>query len=94
MFRIHASCYGNFSTSPKPKDGIPPLVGCPRLLIQYIHSLPLNWKLFLPPQPEHVPRRGESDSSWERDHGENPDVDGKITLSVLSGSGMWGHGLD
>jgi len=29
---------GVVSTSPNPQVGGPPLVGCPRLLIQYIHS--------------------------------------------------------
>jgi hypothetical protein len=78
------SCY----TSPKPKNGKPPLVGGPRLLIQYIRSYPLYWKLFLHSQPEDVPRRGDSGSSWERDHVDNTDVDGKIILSGSSGSGM------
>jgi hypothetical protein len=30
--------WGLLSTSPKPQAGVPPLVGCLRLLIQYIHS--------------------------------------------------------
>jgi hypothetical protein len=31
---------GVVSTSPNPQAGGPPLVGCPRLLIQFIHSYP------------------------------------------------------
>jgi len=31
---------GVVSTSPNPQAGGPPLVGCPRLLIQYIRSYP------------------------------------------------------
>ena len=31
---------GVISTSPKPQAGVPPFVGCPRLLIQYIRSYP------------------------------------------------------
>ena len=31
---------GFVSTSPKPQAGGPPLVGCPRLLIQFIRSYP------------------------------------------------------
>jgi hypothetical protein len=31
---------GAVSLTPNPKAGGPPLVGCPRLLIQYIHRYP------------------------------------------------------
>jgi hypothetical protein len=31
---------GVFSPTPNPQAGGPPLVGCPRLLIQYIRSCP------------------------------------------------------
>jgi len=34
---------------PKPQAGVPPLVSCPRLLIQYIHSYPLNVEPTQPP---------------------------------------------
>ena len=37
---------------PTPKAGWPPLVGCPRLLIQYIRSYPPYRRPFLHPQPE------------------------------------------
>jgi hypothetical protein len=45
------------STSPKPHDGGPLLVGCLRLLIQYICSYPPYWTQFLHPQPEDAPCR-------------------------------------
>jgi hypothetical protein len=32
--------WGVFSPSPNPQAGVPPFVGCLRLLIQYIHSCP------------------------------------------------------
>jgi hypothetical protein len=55
------SQWGVVSTSPNPQSGGPPLVGCPRLLIQYIRSCPLNWRPFLHPQPVDAPCRGDSD---------------------------------
>jgi hypothetical protein len=36
------------STSPNPQAGGPPLVGCPLLLIQYIHSYPPYLQAFPP----------------------------------------------
>jgi hypothetical protein len=55
---------GFVSTSPNPKME-DPLVGCPRLLIQFIHSYPPYWRPFLYPQPEDAPRRGDRDPhSW------------------------------
>jgi len=39
----------------------PPLVGSPRLLIQYIRSYPPYWGPFLYPQPENAPCRGDRD---------------------------------
>ena len=47
------------STSPKPQNGRSHLSGCPRLLIQYIHSYPPYWRPFLHPQPEDAPCRGD-----------------------------------
>ena len=38
---------GVFSTSPNPQAGGPPLVGCPRLLIQFIRSYPPYRRPFL-----------------------------------------------
>ena len=38
---------GVFSTSPNPQAGGPPLVGCPPLLIQFIHSYPPYRRPFL-----------------------------------------------
>src|SRR5215469_15427868 len=52
---------GVVSTSPNPQAGGPPLVGCPRLLIQYIRSYPPYRRPFLQPQPEDAPCRGDRD---------------------------------
>ena len=52
---------GVVSTSPNPQAGGPPLVGCPRLLIQFIRSYPPYRRLFLYPQPEDAPCRGDRD---------------------------------
>jgi hypothetical protein len=49
------------STSPNPQAGGPPLVGFPRLLIQYIRSYPPYRRPFLHPQPEDAPCRGDRD---------------------------------
>jgi len=49
------------STSPNPQAGGPPLVGCPRLLIQYIRSYPPYRRPFLYSQPEDAPCRGDRD---------------------------------
>jgi hypothetical protein len=53
--------WGVVSTSPNPQDGGPPIFGCPRRLIQYIHSYPPYWRPFLHPQPEDAPCRGHAD---------------------------------
>ena len=53
--------WGVVSTSPNLQAGGPPLVRCPRLLIQYIHSYPPYLSLFLYPWPEDVPCRGDRD---------------------------------
>ena len=52
---------GVLSTSPNPQAGGPLLVGCPRLIIQYIRSCPPYWRPFLHPQPEDAPCRGDRD---------------------------------
>ena len=49
------------STSPNPQAGGPPLVGCPRLLIQIIHSYLPYRRPLLHPQPEEAPCRGDRD---------------------------------
>ena len=36
-------------------------MGCPRLLIQYVRSYSPYWRLFLHPQPEDAPCRGDKD---------------------------------
>ena len=46
---------------PNPQAGGPPLVGSPRLLIQYIRSYPPSWRTFPHPQPEDAPCRGDRD---------------------------------
>jgi hypothetical protein len=57
----------NVSTSPNPQAGGPPLVSCPRLLIQYICILSYSpyWRPFLHLQPKDVQCRGDRDPvSW------------------------------
>jgi hypothetical protein len=49
------------SPSPNPQAGGPPLVGCPRMLIQYIRSWPPYWRPFLRPQTVDAPCRGDRD---------------------------------
>ena len=52
---------GIFSTSSKTKTVVPPVVGSPRLLIQYIRCYPPFWRPFLLPQPDDVRCRGYRD---------------------------------
>jgi len=52
---------GVVSTSPNPQAGGPPLVCCPRLLIQFIRSYPPYQRPFLYPQPEDAPCCGDRD---------------------------------
>ena len=52
---------GLLAPRPTPQAGGPPLVGCPRLLIQFIHSYPPYWRPFLHPQPEDAPCRDDRD---------------------------------
>ena len=61
------------STSPNPQAGGPPLVGSPRLLIQYIRSYPPYRRPFLQPQPEDASCRGDRDP-----------LNGILTHSALS----------
>ena len=62
MFRNISVLQGGIvSTSPNPQAGGPPLVGCPRLLIQFIRSYPPYRRPFLYPQPEDAPCRGDRD---------------------------------
>jgi hypothetical protein len=51
--------WGVVSTSPNPQVGASLFFGCPRLLIQYIHSYPPYWRPFLHPQPEEALCRGD-----------------------------------
>ena len=50
---------GVVSTSPNPQAGGPPLVGYPRLLIQFTRSYPPYRRPFLYPQPEDAPCRSD-----------------------------------
>ena len=52
---------GVVSTLSNPQAGGPPLVSCPRLLIQFICSYPPCRRLFLCPQHEDAPCRGDRD---------------------------------
>jgi len=61
MFRNKASFYGQEWSAPRPLQGGPPLVDCPRLLIQHIRSYPPYWKPFLHLQPEDAPCPGNRD---------------------------------
>jgi hypothetical protein len=54
--------WGFVSTLPNPQAGGPHLVGCSRLLIQYIRRYPLYWWSFLHPQPQEAPFRDYGDS--------------------------------
>ena len=58
---------GVFSASPNPQAGGPPLVGCPRLLIQFIRSYPSYRRLILHLQPEDAPCCGDRDPliAWD-----------------------------
>jgi len=53
--------WGVVSTSHKHPAGGPTLIGCLRLLIQYIRSYPPYWMPFLDPQPEDAPCPGDRD---------------------------------
>ena len=62
MFRnIIVLQLGVVSASPSPQAGGPPLVSCPRLLIQHIRSYPPYRRPFLYPQHEDAPFRGDRD---------------------------------
>jgi hypothetical protein len=75
-------------TSPNPQAEGPPLVGCPRLLVQFIHSYPPNRRPFLHPQPEDAPCRGDRDlHSWPRPLF----TPGKDSVSIVQEAG-WAPG--
>jgi len=59
--RVRFLRWGFVSTSPNLQAGGQPLVGCPRLPIQYIRSYPPYRRPFLHPQPEDAPCRGDRD---------------------------------
>jgi len=48
--------------SPNPQAGGPPLIGCPRLLSQYICSYPHIWRPSPPATPQRMPYHGDRDS--------------------------------
>jgi len=56
------------STSPNPQAGGPPLVGCPRLIIQFIRSYPPYRRQSLYPQSEDTPCRGDRDPLYGCGH--------------------------
>jgi hypothetical protein len=64
MIRTMIRSYGEelLAPCPTPKLEDHILVGCPRLLIQYMRSYCPYWRPFLHPQPEGEPCRGERDS--------------------------------
>ena len=67
VFINHIFSWGGVvSTSPNPQAGGPPLVGRPRLLIQFIRSYPPYRMPFLHPQPEDAPWRGDRDPQTRR----------------------------
>jgi hypothetical protein len=53
--------WGIINTSPNPQVGVPPLVVCSLLLVQYIRSYPPYWRPFLHPQPEDTPCRSDKE---------------------------------
>jgi len=66
MFCNKIRFYGEEMLAPRlppkleaPQAGGPPLVVCPRLLIQYIWSYPPFWRPFLHSQPENELCRGD-----------------------------------
>ena len=62
MFHNKVSFYGEELTAPRPTPSWRiPLVGRPRLLIQYIRSYPPYWRLFLHPQSEDMPCHSDGD---------------------------------
>jgi hypothetical protein len=65
------------NTSPNPQTGGPPLVGCPRLFIQYIRRYPPYWRPFFHPQPKDAPCCGDRDPL--------------ITAVHIIWHGVWGH---
>jgi hypothetical protein len=68
LMNITEHCFfswrGVFNTSPNLQVGGTPLVGCPRLLILFIHSYPPYRRPFLYLQPEDAPCRDDKQSSY------------------------------
>jgi hypothetical protein len=58
--------WGVVSTMPNSQAGGPPLVGCPRLLIQNIRTYPPYWGPFLHPPPEDATCHGDRDPTCIR----------------------------
>ena len=63
LFRNKANFlrWGFASASVKLQAGEPFLVGCPRLIIQYIRSYPSHWRPILHAQAEDAQCRGDSE---------------------------------
>jgi hypothetical protein len=67
---------GLLAPRPTPQSGGPPLVGCPRLLIQFINSYPPYRFPFLYPQPETC---SDTEGTWNR-------LNDEIQISVCTAS--------
>ena len=85
LFRIFAAT----PCCPPPEAGGPSLVGCPRLLIQYICSYPPYWTPLLHPQPVDAPCRGDMDplvnillKIWIAQKGRENFVSGWVELGI------------
>jgi len=63
LLNINVLQGGVVSPSPNPQAGGPPLIGCPRLLVQFIRSYPPYLRPFLSAQPEDA-RQGPTTRTW------------------------------
>jgi hypothetical protein len=61
MIRSIIRFCGEGLLAPRPTPKLEDLVGCLRLLIEYIRSSPPYWRPFFHPQPEDAPYRGDRD---------------------------------
>jgi len=61
VIRYAFYCKDLLAPRPTPQVGGPPLVGCSRLLLQFIRRYPPYWRQFLHPQPADAPCCGQRD---------------------------------